>query len=155
MLSKRQHHILRFIHQHTLEHGFAPSIREISLETGITSTSVVNYNLERLIAWGYLVKSRGKSRALGLTARGSALFEPNQSVKIKRVGETFPVDGLLDANLPDRDAHQLHKENLLLKAENERLRRESKNRVAALQREIQYLSQELRQVQQSSERYPA
>jgi hypothetical protein len=155
MLSKRQHHILRFIHQHSLEHGFAPSIREISLATGITSTSVVNYNHERLITWGYLVKSRGKSRALGLTERGSALFESNQSVKIKQAGETFPVDGLLDANLPNRDVSQLHQENLLLKAENERLRRESKNRVAALQREIQYLSQELRQVQQSSERYPA
>lgn len=155
MLSKRQHHILRFVHQHTLEHGFAPSIREISLETGITSTSVVNYNLERLITWGYLVKSRGKSRALGLTERGSALFEPNHPIKRKRATETFPVDALLDTNMTDRDAHQLHKENLLLRAENERLRRESKNRVAALQREIQYLSQELRQVQQSSERYPA
>jgi len=155
MLSKRQHHILRFIHQHTLENGFAPSIREISMETGITSTSVVNYNLERLITWGYLVKSRGKSRALGLTERGSALFEPNHPIKRKQAAEIFPVDALLDSNVPDRDAHQLHKENLLLRAENERLRRESKNRVAALQREIQYLSQELRQVQQSSERYPA
>jgi LexA DNA binding domain len=155
MLSKRQQHILRFVHQHTLEHGFVPSIREISLATGITSTSVVNYNLERLITWGYLVKSRGKSRALGLTERGSALFEPNQPVKIKQVGKTFTVDALLDANLPDGDVVQLHQENLLLRAENERLRRESKNRVAALQREIQYLSQELRQVQQSSESYPA
>jgi len=155
MLSKRQHHILRFIHQHTLEYGFAPSIREISVETGITSTSVVTYNLERLITWGYLVKSRGKSRALGLTERASALFEPNQPVKIKQVGETFISDTLLDANLPNRDVSQLHQENLLLKAENERLRREGKNRVAALQREIQYLSQELRQVQQISERYPA
>ena len=155
MLSKRQQHILRFVHQHTLEHGFAPSIREISLATGITSTSVVNYNLERLITWGYLVKSRGKSRALGLTERGSALFEPNQPIKRKWATETFPVDALLDTNVLDRDADQLHQENLLLKAENERLRRESKNRVAALQRDIQYLSQELRQVQQSSERYPA
>jgi len=155
MLRKRQHHILRFIHRHTLENGFAPSIREISLATGITSTSVVNYNLERLITWGYLVKSRGKSRALGLTGRGSALFEPNHSIKRKQETETFPVDVLLDANLPNRDVSQLHQENLLLKAENERLRRESKNRVAALQREIQYLSQELRQAHQSSERYPA
>ncbi|MDI9641575.1 hypothetical protein QM565_38465 [Geitlerinema splendidum] len=155
MLSKRQQHILQFIHQHTLEHGFAPSIREISVETGITLTSVVNYNLERLITWGYLVKSRGKSRALGLTERGSVLLESNHSVQRKRTTETFLVDRLLDANLLDGDVGQLHKENLLLKAENERLRRESKNRVAALQREIQYLSQELRQVQQSSERHPA
>src|SRR5690606_23708987 len=91
MLSKRQQHILRFIHQHTLEHGFAPSIREISIETGITSTSVVNYNLERLITWGYLVKSRGKSRTLGLTERGSALLESNHSVQRKRTAETLPV----------------------------------------------------------------
>lgn len=155
MLSKRQHHILRFIHLHTLEHGFAPSIREISMVTGITSTSVVNYNLERLIAWGYLVKSRGKSRALGLTERGSALFDLNHPLKRKQETETIPDDVLLDANLPYRDVSQLHQEYLLLKAENERLRRESKNRVAALQREIQYLSQELRQVQQSSDGYPA
>lgn len=155
MLSKRQQHILRFIHQHTHEHGFAPSIREISVETGITSTSVVNYNLERLITWGYLVKSRGKSRALGLTERGSAVLESNHPMQRKRVAETSLVDGLLDANMPDGDVGQLHKENLLLRAENERLRRESKNRVAALQREIRYLAQELRQVQQDSERYPA
>ena len=155
MLSKRQHHILRFIHQHTLEHGFAPSIREISLATGITSTSVVNYNLERLITWGYLVKSRGKSRALGLTERGLMFLGKTQAIKMRRVAETFSVDALSDATVPDRDTSQLLKENLLLKAENERLRRESKNRVAALQREIQYLSQELRQVQQNSERYPA
>jgi SOS-response transcriptional repressor LexA len=155
MLSKRQQHILRFIHQHTLEYGFAPSIREISIETGITSTSVVNYNLERLITWGYVVKSRGKSRALGLTERGSALLESNHSVQRKRATETFLIDGLLDAKMLGGDVGQLHKENLLLRAENERLRRESKNRITALQREIQYLSQELRQVQQSSERYPA
>ena len=152
MLSKRQHHILRFIHQHTLEHGFAPSIREISLETGITSTSVVNYNLERLINCGYLMKSRGKSRAVGLTERGLALFEPVQSIEVKWISEKLSAATLSDVNLSDRDENHLHKENLLLKAENERLRRESKNRIAALQREIQYLSQELRQVQQFSER---
>ncbi len=155
MLSQRQQHILRFIHQHTLEHGFAPSIREISLATGITSTSVVNYNLERLITWRYLVKSRGKSRALGLTERGLALFEANQPVNIRQTAESSPFDVLLNTSVPDHGILQLHQENLLLKAENERLRRESKNRVAALQREIQYLSQELRQVQQNSERYPA
>ena len=155
MLSQRQQYILRFIHQHIQEHGFAPSIREISMATGITSTSVVNYNLERLISRDYLVKSRGKSRTLGLTERGLALFELNHPVQKKQATETYAVNMILDVNPPDRAAHQLHQENLLLRAENERLRRESKNRIAALQREIQYLSQELRQVQQSSERHPA
>jgi SOS-response transcriptional repressor LexA len=153
VLSQRQFDILKYIHRYSAENGFAPSIREISLTTAITSTSVVNYNLERLITLGYLVKSRGKSRALVLTGRALVLFEPNQSVD--RVSEKYIVDDMPDSNPSNGDISHLHKENLRLKAENERLRRESKNRVAALQREIQYLSQELRQVQQSSERFPA
>ena len=115
----------------------------------------MNYNLERLIIWGCLVKSRGKSRALGLTERGLALLEVNQPVNIRQTAESSPFADLLNTSVPDHGIQQLHRENLLLKAENERLRRESKNRVAALQREIQYLSQELRQVQENSERYPA
>jgi len=63
---------------------------------------------------------------------------------------TPPVQAVTDS-----DVNSLYEENRLLRAENERLHREGKNRIAALQREIQYLSQELRQVQQSSERYPA
>lgn len=51
-----------------------------------------------------------------------------------------------DTNVPDRDAHQLHQENLMLKAENERLHRESKNRIAALQREVLHLANELNTV---------
>ncbi len=89
MLSKRKHHILRFVHQDTIEHGFAPSVREVSLTIGITSTYVVNYNLERLITWEHKLKSCGKSRALGLTGRGSALFER------KGVTDIFLVDALL------------------------------------------------------------
>ncbi|MBC8171342.1 MAG: repressor LexA, partial [Anaerolineae bacterium] len=45
MLSQRQFDILKYIHRYSAENGFAPGIREISLTTAITSTSVVNYNL--------------------------------------------------------------------------------------------------------------
>lgn len=134
MLTERQSAILYFIHQYISEYGFGPSIREMGDATGISSTSVVNHNIERLVSLGYLVKSPGKSRAFALTSRARELFEDD---------------------LVTTDTDRLREENRLLRADNERLCRESKNRVAALQREIQYLSRELRQVQQSSERYPA
>ncbi|MBZ0300015.1 MAG: winged helix DNA-binding protein [Anaerolineae bacterium] len=67
MLSGRQYAILQFIHQHTTDHGFVPSIREICREVKISSTSVVNYNLERLTAQGFLLRTPGKARAFALT----------------------------------------------------------------------------------------
>ncbi|MDQ1301748.1 MAG: repressor LexA, partial [Chloroflexota bacterium] len=47
-LSERQERILAFIRQYGDERGFPPTIREIGKAVGITSTSVVKYNLERL-----------------------------------------------------------------------------------------------------------
>ena len=47
-LSERQENILAFIRQFGEEHGFPPTIREIGKALGISSTSVVKYNLERL-----------------------------------------------------------------------------------------------------------
>jgi repressor LexA len=54
-LSKRQQGILDFIREFIDEHQFPPTIREIGESVGISSTSVVSYNLkilerERLIA---------------------------------------------------------------------------------------------------------
>ncbi|GAB4549867.1 MAG: transcriptional repressor LexA [Anaerolineales bacterium] len=44
--------------------GYPPSIREIGEQTGITSTSVVNYYLEQLEKWGYIERDRRISRGL-------------------------------------------------------------------------------------------
>ena len=75
MLSKRQSKILKFIYEHISQKGFAPTIREIGQATQISSTSVVNYNLERLVQLGYVVKPYGKSWALALTKRGINFIE--------------------------------------------------------------------------------
>ena len=55
MSSDRQYAILQFIHQHVLDLGFVPSIREIGRAVKFSSTCVANYNLERLTAQGYLM----------------------------------------------------------------------------------------------------
>ena len=48
-LSERQRRMLDFIAKWTAESGYPPSIREIGEAVGISSTSVVNYNLNRLV----------------------------------------------------------------------------------------------------------
>jgi repressor LexA len=47
-LSERQQKILAFIKSFSLENGYPPTIREIGVATDISSTSVVNYNLNAL-----------------------------------------------------------------------------------------------------------
>ena len=65
-LSERQENILAFIRQFGDEHGFPPTIREIGKAVGISSTSVVKYNLERLEEKGKLERSDEISRGLRL-----------------------------------------------------------------------------------------
>ncbi len=60
-LSKRQQGILRFVQDYMNEHKHAPTIREIGRAVGITSSSVVNYNLGKLEDKGYLARSVVKS----------------------------------------------------------------------------------------------
>ncbi|MDX2163493.1 MAG: transcriptional repressor LexA [bacterium] len=65
-LSERQRNILRFIESYIEQHGFPPTIRNIGAATGIESTSVVNYNLNKLVSAGYLARESRASRGLRL-----------------------------------------------------------------------------------------
>ncbi len=64
LLSTRQQNMLRFMQSYTQKRGFPPSIREIGEECGIGSTSVVNYNLNKLAEAGYIERSGKVSRGL-------------------------------------------------------------------------------------------
>ncbi|PJF30101.1 MAG: repressor LexA [Phototrophicales bacterium] len=65
-LSERQRNILYFMDQYMTEHGFPPTIRDIGAATKIDSTSVVNYNLNKLVEAGFLERVASKSRGLRL-----------------------------------------------------------------------------------------
>ena len=76
-LSERQSKILSFLNNFTLDNGYPPTIREIGKAVGITSTSVVNYNLDALQRAGYIYRDRTVSRGIRLAddpreAAGSA-----------------------------------------------------------------------------------
>lgn len=66
-LSPRQRSMLRFIHERIEEESRPPTIREIGGALKITSTSVVNYNLNRLKEKGLLDREETISRGLKLT----------------------------------------------------------------------------------------
>ncbi len=65
-LTARQKRMLEFIQRHLRETGYPPTIREIGQAVGISSTSVVNYNLNVLQDKGYIQRSRETSRGLRL-----------------------------------------------------------------------------------------
>ena len=65
-LSERQRKILRFMSGYMNSQGYPPSIREIGDAAGISSTSVVNYNLNKLVQAGFLGRQQRVSRGLRL-----------------------------------------------------------------------------------------
>lgn len=68
-LSERQKKMLETIRDHMFECGYPPTIREIGRAAGITSTSVVTYNLKSLERKGYLSRDSEVSRGLRLVDR--------------------------------------------------------------------------------------
>ncbi|MEJ2557936.1 MAG: transcriptional repressor LexA [Anaerolineae bacterium] len=65
-LSERQSKILEFIKSFTLDNGYPPTIREIGQAVNISSTSVVNYNLNALQKEGHIMRDRTVSRGIRL-----------------------------------------------------------------------------------------
>lgn len=68
-LSDRQESMIEFIQTFLGENGFPPTIREIGKAVGISSTSVVNYNLNRLEERGLLTREKDVSRGLRLAGK--------------------------------------------------------------------------------------
>jgi repressor LexA len=60
---------LHFIRDFIREHDYPPSIRDIQDGCGISSTSVVDYNLKALERLGYIRRDREVSRAIELVGR--------------------------------------------------------------------------------------
>ena len=85
-LSKRQKEIMAFIRSFLLDHGFPPTIREIGNAVKISSTSVVNYNLNRLVERGYLRREKDVSRGLRLAEDSPDLVPSGGFIRIPLVG---------------------------------------------------------------------
>jgi len=97
ILSERQVRILAFIETYLAEHDYPPTIREIGKAVGISSTSVVKYNLERL-------QDKGKIKRSGEVSRGLRLLDSPRAAPSARVipGDILAVRklGLISAGMP-------------------------------------------------------
>ncbi len=81
-LTERQQAILTFIRDFSIRSKYPPTIREIGKSVGISSTSVVNYNLNVLEKLGLIERDKTVSRG------------------IKLVGETLEASSLITVRVP-------------------------------------------------------
>jgi len=94
-LSERQQKILEFIRTFTMESGYPPTIREIGEGVGISSTSVVNYNLNALQRAGYIARDKTVSRGIRLVEKGHSRVSPANFIAVPLLGHIAagePID---------------------------------------------------------------
>lgn len=98
-LSDRQRGILRYIEDYVEERGYPPSIREIGDRVGISSTSVVDYNLRALEREGYLRRDRDVSRGLEVVQSNGTRSAPPRVIRVPIVGRIaagVPIEEIAD-----------------------------------------------------------
>jgi len=102
-LSEKHIKILDLLQKYAENEGYPPSIREIGEQTGISSTSVVNYYLEQLEKWGFIERDRRISRGLRvvpekLASLGNALQHTAEVVSdLMQIG----IFGRIGASTPN------------------------------------------------------
>jgi len=101
-LTDRQRRILDFIQDFTSDNGYPPSIRQIGASVGISSTSVVNYNLNRLVEEGFLDRDKNVSRGIRLTDKLlRATGNLGDVIRVPMVGRIFASEPV---HLPSTDS---------------------------------------------------
>jgi len=85
-LSNRQEKILDFVKSFTLSNGYPPTIREIGKAVNISSTSVVNYNLDALQRSGFIYRDRTVSRGIRLVEGLTELTGARNLIKVPLLG---------------------------------------------------------------------
>jgi len=99
-LSERQRNMLRYIEKYVADNGFPPTIRQIGEATGINSTSVVNYNLNKLVQAGYLSRSSHVSRGLRLMTEIPGDGKKPKAVQVKQNRPSVYKIGYIYASQP-------------------------------------------------------
>ncbi len=99
-LSERQQSILNFITEFLDDNDYPPTIRDIQHELGISSTSVVDYNLKVLEERNYIRRNRNISR--GIEVVGRSMARPG-TVEVPVIGsiaagQPIPVPGDLEGS---------------------------------------------------------
>ena len=94
-LSDKQKHIINFVGRFLVDRGYPPTIRDIQAGCGLSSTSVVDYNLNILEREGYIRRHAEVSRGIELLTRSinSESLVPVPVIGQIAAGEPIPVPG--------------------------------------------------------------
>ena len=92
-LSQKQRNIIEFVRRFWLERSYPPTVRDILKGCGISSTSVVDYNLGILEREGYIRRHPGISRGIELISDALSTGLTMKVPVIGRIaaGEPIPV----------------------------------------------------------------
>ncbi len=109
--------MLRFMQRYTQDQGFPPSIREIGEECDIGSTSVVNYNLNKLVEAGFIQRMGKVSRGLrivrdipGFAAIGKPVIGSRELHRVALVG---PIAAGEPISLPEDIGHHIGEDDYI------------------------------------------
>jgi len=91
LLSGRQQRILTFISEFIADRGYPPTVRDIQAGCSISSTSVVDYNLNILVQQEYLRRDAEVSRGIGLNSTKLKKLVSVPLVGFIAAGEPIPV----------------------------------------------------------------
>jgi len=92
-LSSKQQKIIKFVNRFWLERSYPPTVRDILNGCGISSTSVVDYNLDILEREGYIRRHPGISRGIELVTSSPARMNTFRVPVVGQIaaGEPIPV----------------------------------------------------------------
>jgi repressor LexA len=96
-LTARQREILAFVNDHSAQHGYPPTVREIGTAVGLTSSSTVHAHLANLERLGLLRRDPAKPRALNLVGRSTKAPPGPESTSGIRM---LPLLGQIAAGAP-------------------------------------------------------
>jgi repressor LexA len=104
VLSNRQRDILSYIEDFVQDQGYPPAIRQIQDKLGISSTSVVAYNLKALESKGMLKRQGKVSRGITIPQTTPVQFNP-------RIYAQVPLLGVITAGQPLPDPEETTSES--------------------------------------------
>ena len=93
-LSTRQERMLSFIAEHRSRHGYPPTVREIGRAADISSTSVVDYNLNVLEKAGHIRRDREISRGIELLGEQAERTSTYSIPIIGQIAAGQPIDAI-------------------------------------------------------------
>jgi repressor LexA len=101
-INPRQRQILDFLREHAERYAYPPTVREIGLAVGLSSSSTVQNHLNTLEERGYIRRDPSKSRTVEVVDGGMATTSRSNIVSLPLVGRVAAGSPMLAAeNIED------------------------------------------------------